>query len=129
MTMVFGTKPGRALLAAAALGLVVPGAAVAHHSFAMFDNTKNLVLDGVVRDFQWTNPHGWIQLVVPESGQSVEYSIEMGSPSNYSRHGWNHNSLKAGDRVKVTIHPRKDGSKGGQFLTVVKADGTTLKAG
>ena len=115
-----------ALLAVAALSLALPSATFAHHSFAMFDSTKVVVLDGVVRDFQWTNPHSWIQLVVPESGHPVEYSIEMGSPNNYSRHGWNRNSLKAGDRIKASIHPRKDGSKGGSFVKVVKADGTNL---
>lgn len=126
MIRIFDDKAGRKLLAAAALCLGLPSAALAHHSFAMFDNNKEVVLDGVVREFQWTNPHSWIQLVVPENGQPVEYSIEMGSPNNFARHGWHHSSLQPGDRVKVNIHPRKDGSKGGQFLKVVKADGTVL---
>lgn len=117
------TKPALLVMA---LCLAVPSAATAHHSFAMFDSTKQVVLDGVVRDFQWTNPHSWIQLIVPENGQAVEYGIEMGSPNNYSRQGWSRNSLKPGDRIKLTIHPRKDGSKGGSFVKVVKADGTTL---
>ena len=112
--------------AAMALAVLSPSTAMAHHSFAMFDSTKVVVLDGTVRDFQWTNPHSWIQLVVSENGHPTEYSIEMGSPNNYSRHGWNRNSLKAGDRIKASIHPRKDGTKGGSFVKVVKADGSTL---
>ena len=121
-----GIKRRTAWLAAAAMTFTFPASVFAHHSFAMFDSTKVVVLDGVVRDFQWTNPHSWIQLIVPESGHPVEYSIEMGSPNNYSRHGWTRNSLKAGDHIKASIHPRKDGSKGGSFVKVVKADGTTL---
>ncbi|WP_174291501.1 DUF6152 family protein [Sphingomonas bacterium] len=113
-------------LTAMVMTIALPSSVLAHHSFAMFDSTKVVVLDGVVRDFQWTNPHSWIQLVVPESGRPTEYSIEMGSPNNYSRHGWSRNSLKAGDHIKASIHPRKDGSKGGSFVKVVKADGTVL---
>ncbi len=126
MIRTFRVKAKPALLIVAAMCLGMPTAALAHHSFAMFDNAKNVVLDGTVREFQWTNPHSWIQLIVQENGQPVEYSIEMGSPNNFARHGWRHNSLIAGDRVKVSVHPRKDGSKGGQFVKAVKADGTTL---
>lgn len=125
MIRIFDSTTRPALLAAA-LFLGAPSAALAHHSFAMFDSTKDVVLDGTVREFQWTNPHSWIQLIVPESGKAVEYGIEMGSPNNYSRQGWTRNSLKPGDRIKLTIHPRKDGSKGGSFVKVVKADGATL---
>lgn len=126
MTTLFRIKTRSALLIAAMAAIASPTTIAAHHSFAMFDSNKVVVLDGVVRDFQWTNPHSWIQLVVPESGQPIEYSIEMGSPNNYSRHGWNRNSLKAGDHIKASIHPRKDGSKGGSFVKVVKADGSVL---
>jgi hypothetical protein len=114
-----------ALATAAAVSLL-GGQALAHHSFAMFDNTKNVELDGTVREFQWTNPHSWIQLTVMENGQSVEYSIEGTSPNGLARRGWTRTSLKPGDRVKVTMHPLKDGSKGGSFVKAVKADGTTL---
>lgn len=126
MIRIFDFKTKTALLAAMTISLTFPPAAIAHHSFAMFDSTKEVVLDGVVRDFQWTNPHSWIQLIVQENGKAVEYGIEMGSPNNYSRQGWKRNSLKPGDRIKLTVHPRKDGTKGGSFVKVVKADGTTL---
>ena len=109
-------------LAAAALS----GPAFAHHSFAMFDSQKETVLDGTVREFQWTNPHSWIQLTVMENGQSVEYSIEGGSPNGLARKGWTRNSIKAGDHAKVTIHPLKDGTRGGSFVKAELSDGSTL---
>ena len=124
------TKTYRRLAwAAAAAVTLVGGQALAHHSFAMFDNAKEVVLEGTVREFQWTNPHSWTQLTVMENGASVEYSIEGGSPNGLARRGWTRNSLKAGDRVKITVHPLKDGSKGGSFVKAVKADGTALGNG
>jgi hypothetical protein len=116
-------------LTAAAVALTIAPPGFAHHSFAMFDNSKSVDLKGTVRDFQWTNPHSWIQLTVIEGGQTVEYSIEGGSPNGLARRGWNRNSLKAGDLVTVTIHPLKDGTRGGSFAKLLKADGTLLGNG
>jgi hypothetical protein len=99
--------------------------ASAHHSFAMFDRTKETPLTGVVKAFQWTNPHSWIQLVVTDaSGKSVEWSLEGGSPSVLSRNGWKRTTLRPGDKVKVLINPLKDGAPGGTFLEVTKEDGS-----
>ncbi len=112
-----------------AIGLtlaVFAGGAHAHHSFAMFDSEREMVVEGTVREFQWTNPHSWIQLVVMEEGKAVEYSIEADSPNILSRRGWSKASFAPGDRVKITIHPMKDGSKGGSFMTAVLANGKTL---
>jgi hypothetical protein len=93
--------------------------AFAHHSFAMFDNTKNMTLDGTVKEFQWTNPHSWIQIVVKDaSGKDVEWSIEGGSPNGLARQGWKRTSLKPGDKAVVVIHPLKDGTAGGSLVTV-----------
>jgi hypothetical protein len=126
--MKISTLTLRAGLAAALAGALAAPAS-AHHSFAMFDNQKEVVLEGTVREFQWTNPHSWVQLTVMENGQSVEYSIEGSSPNGLARRGWTRNSLKPGDRVKVTIHPLKDGSKGGSFVKAVLPDGKTLGNG
>ena len=115
-----------AALGAAVLG-VCGAPAWAHHSFAMFDSAKDIVLDGTVREFQWTNPHSWIELTVMEGGKPVNYSIEGGSPNSLMRrNGWTRTSLKPGDRVKLTMHPMKDGSKGGSFVAATFADGRTL---
>jgi hypothetical protein len=126
MKRLFDIKTTPVLLGAASLSLGLAPVALAHHSFAMFDNTKEVVLEGVIRDFQWTNPHGWIHLTVQENGQPVDYAIELSSVNSLSRHGWNHNSLKAGERVKATVHPLKTGGKGGSFMSVAKADGSVL---
>ena len=105
------------LAAAAAVSASAP--AFAHHSFAMFDNQKNVTLEGTVKEFQWTNPHSWIQLMVKDpSGKDVEWSIEGGSPNGLSRGGWKRTSLKPGDKATVVIHPLKDGTNGGSLATV-----------
>jgi len=92
--------------------------ALAHHSFAMFDAQRSTTLDGVVKDFQWTNPHTWVQIVVRDaSGKDVEWSVEGGSPNALSRQGWSRMSLKPGDRAVIVVHPLKDGSNGGSLVS------------
>ncbi len=112
-----------------AIGLSVAlaaGSTLAHHSFAMFDNTKEAVLEGTIREFQWTNPHSWIQIVVMEDGKEVEYSVEANSPNILTRRGWSKTSFNPGDRVKIKVHPMKDGSKGGSFMSAEFPDGRKL---
>ena len=93
--------------------------AFAHHSFAMFDNTKNVTLEGTIKEFQWTNPHSWVQIVVKDaSGKDVEWSIEGGSPNGLARQGWKRTSLKPGDKAVLVMHPLKDGTAGGSLVTV-----------
>jgi hypothetical protein len=107
------------VLAGIAAVLLAAAPAFAHHSFAMFDNQKNLTLDGTIKEFQWTNPHSWVQIVVKDpSGKEVEWSIEGGSPNGLSRNGWKRTSLKPGDKAIVVIHPLKDGTNGGSLVTV-----------
>ncbi len=80
--------------------------AFAHHSFAMFDRDKEVVLTGTIREFQWTNPHAFIEINVPnDKGESEHYSIEMNSPNNLTREGWKSSMLKNGDKVVVTMNP------------------------
>jgi hypothetical protein len=101
--------------------------AVAHHSFAMFDQTKTVVLKGTVQEFQWTNPHSWIELQVPNaSGGTDKWGIELNSPNNLTRQGWRRSSIKAGDVVTVTINPLRNGLKGGLFNTILLPDGKML---
>jgi len=110
-----------ALFAAALLGV---GSAAAHHSFAMFDTTKEITLAGTVKEFQWMSPHCWIQILVadPEhpSAAPVEWGIEMDNPMGLSRHGWKPGSLKPGDKVVVVAHPLRDGTSGAQVVSVTK---------
>ena len=101
--------------------------ALAHHSFAMFDQSKELELHGAVREFQWTNPHVWIEIQVREAdGQSRQWSIEASSPNNLRRRGWTATSLKPGDAVTARIHPLRSGSPGGSLLQITTANGTQL---
>ena len=101
----------------------------AHHSFAMFDNEKDVVLQGEVKEFQWTNPHIWIQVNVKGSdGKLTEYSIEGGSPNGLKRQGWTKKSINAGDKISLTMHPLKDGSPGGSFMRAT-VNGKTLGRG
>src|SRR5262245_16575183 len=103
------------------------GSVAAHHSFSMFDSTKEVLLTGVVKEFQWTNPHTFVQLVVPgPGGKSVEWSIEGSSPNGLSRIGWKRTSIKAGDQVAVTINPLRSGQPGGNFVQLKFADGRIL---
>jgi len=103
-------------------------AATAHHSFAIFDAKRSLTLHGVVKEFRWTNPHVFIQLMADgEAGAAAtEWSIEMTSPEHLARAGWKPGTLKSGDRITVLIHPVRDGSQGGQFVSRVAPDGTQI---
>ena len=112
-------------LAAAALSLAC--AAQAHHSFAMFDQSKQLPLKGTVREFQWTNPHAFIHIDVPNADGTTDlWKIELNSPNNLKRQGWKSSSVKPGDQVTLVLNPLKDGSKGGLFVSITLADGTVL---
>ena len=121
------TRQGVAMLAAGILLAGVP--ALAHHSFAMFDQTKVMTLEGTVREFQWTNPHSFIELDVPGDGRVQHWSIELNSPNNLTRQGWRRTSLKAGERISVRIAPLRNGHTGGLFLDLRKADGRVLDSG
>jgi hypothetical protein len=107
--------------------LMATGSASAHHSFAMFDKDKEVTLVGEVKDFQWTNPHVWLQLVTQgDASQPVEWSIEMASVNILAREGWKRTSFKPGDKVTIVIHPLRDGSHGGSLIRATTADGTTI---
>jgi hypothetical protein len=116
------------LLSAAVVAAVTALPAFAHHSGAMFDSGKEVVLVGTIKEFQYTNPHSWIQIVVPRAGGGgeVEWSIETAAPIVLLRAGIRPQSLKPGDKVTLRTHPLKDGGPGGNLIDVKKADGTVL---
>ncbi|MGC4029499.1 MAG: DUF6152 family protein [Steroidobacteraceae bacterium] len=110
---------------AALAAIAVPVAA--HHSFSMFDMKKEMTLTGEVKEFQWTNPHIWVQLMAPGAdGKVVEWSIEGNSPSTLSRTGWSKRSVAPGDKVSIVIHPLRDGQNGGSLVKIVREDGTVV---
>jgi hypothetical protein len=103
------------------------GTALAHHSAAMFDSQKVKELTGTIKEFQWKNPHVWIQVYVQNSaGVKEEWSIEGGGPNSLSRQGWRPTTFKPGDAVSMKVNPMKDGSTGGQFVGAKLADGKTI---
>ena len=115
------------IILAGAAALLVAAPAVAHHSFAMFDNQKDITIEGTIKEFQWTNPHSWIQVLVPDgAGGMKEWSVEGGSPNGLARQGWHSTSLKPGDKVQVAIHPMKNGSAGGSLIGVTLPTGEKL---
>jgi hypothetical protein len=102
-------------------------AAQAHHSFAMFDMTKEVKVEGTIRQFQWTNPHAYIQLVAKDSaGKDVEWSMEKGAPMYLYARGWRPSSLKAGQKITVTLNPLRNGKPGGVVKDVTTADGKKI---
>ena len=104
--------------------------ALAHHSFAMFDASKTMTLEGSIKEFQWTNPHAWIMLNVNNAqGQAEQWAIELNGPSGLVRDGWKPKTLTPGMPVSVTIHPLHDGTNGGQFLSVKLPDGSMMGRG
>ena len=109
------------------LGLLCAGAAGAHHSFSAFDATQTLTVSGTVKEWQWTNPHTWLTLVLPgANGIDEEWSLEGQSPQVLRREQLlPRDVMKPGDKVSVTLHPRRDGSHGGSLLSVVLLMGTT----
>jgi hypothetical protein len=113
---------------ALALALCLPAVpAQAHHSMAMFDQSKTVTLRGTVKQFQWTNPHCYIQLVVKDAaGKDVEWSLEMGAPMYLYAKGWRPSSLKAGSAITVAINPLRNGEPGGIVLTANSADGKQI---
>jgi hypothetical protein len=113
---------------AAALAVSIPALpAQAHHSMAMFDQTKTITISGTVKQFQWTNPHCYIQLLAKDAkGVEKEWSLEMGAPMYLYAKGWRPSSLKAGTQISVTINPLRNGEPGGIVLTASTADGKQI---
>src|SRR5215470_1658837 len=92
--------------------------AFAHHSFAAFDITTQKTVTGTVNKVDWTNPHIWLWIDVPnDKGGADTYGFEGMSPNFLARRGWTRTSLKAGDKITINFRPMKDGSKGGMFMT------------
>ena len=117
------------VLAAAILGVVAGWSpAFAHHSQAMFDTSKRLTLSGTVREFQFSNPHCYIQVLVPNPAGSgtIEWSVEMGAPTHLLRAGIYPNTLHAGERITVIIIPLRDGGKGGHYVSATGPDGKLI---
>jgi hypothetical protein len=99
------------LIAIAVAAFTAP--AIAHHSFAMFDDTKTVTLQGMVKEFEWVNPHSWLRVTVNDekTGKHAVWALELSSPSRLVTMGMHADSVKPGDAVSVTFHPMKDGTR------------------
>jgi hypothetical protein len=101
------------------------GSALAHHSAAMFDMSKTVTVTGTVREFQYTNPHSWLQVLVTDSdGKTVEWGFETEGPSTLLRVGIKAKTFQPGDKVTIVGNPMRDGRPAGNWISATKADGT-----
>ena len=116
-----------ALVLAAAL---LPARTLAHHSFAMFDQANPITLSGVVTAYEWTTPHVYIELDVPDGPRGAKHwTIELGSPSILMRSGWKFNILKKGDKVTAVVSPLRSGDPGSLLTRITLPDGRVLGNG
>src|SRR5438552_17761796 len=99
----------------------------AHHSGAGFDATKVVEIKGTIKEFQFKNPHTWIQVLVDDgSGKTTEWSLEWGSPNQLGRMGYRPSSFPAGAKVTVRLNPVRNGAPAGGFIAAKFEDGKTI---
>jgi len=120
--MIFGRRIRFGLLVF--IILTMAGTALAHHSFAVFDHTRTLSLKGSVTRFQWSNPHGFLDIDVQDADGTVKhYTLELTSINMLQRVGWKSSMIKAGDQVKVVTAPLLSGQPAGLLLEITLANG------
>ncbi len=103
------------------------GAAHGHHSGSMFDRAKAVTLEGTIKEYQFQNPHVWIEVMVPGAdGKPVQWSIEAETRATMTRLGLGATAIKPGDKVVVKAHPLRDGRSGGSFINITLPDGTVI---
>jgi len=101
----------------------------AHHSFAMFDTANPITISGVVTAFEWTNPHVYIEVDVPDGQATKHWAIELGSPSILMRGGWKFSTIKKGDKITAVVSPLRNGEPGSLLNRITLADGRVLGNG
>jgi hypothetical protein len=112
-------------LLAAGMAFAISSPSLSHHSHAMFDHNQEVTIEGTVSDYSYRNPHVFLYVDVQEEGEVVKYWIEMSNIPNMIRRGIGANTFKTGDQVMVNMYPLSDGRPGGNYLTIVAADGNT----
>jgi len=119
----------RALVVAGA-AMLAPAAAIpafAHHSYAEFDTDAKKTIAGTVKEFQWTNPHSWLLVNVPnDKGEMEQWAVELNSVSLLAARGWRPKTVLPGDKVEVTFHPMRNGMKAGSYMAIKLPNGKTL---
>jgi len=107
-----------------AAALVVVPVANAHHSGTMFDETKEVTVDGVVKEFQYTNPHSWLLVdVTGTDGKVTTWGFEAEGPSTLMQMKVRRSDFAPGTKLKITGHPMKDGRPAAAWTKAIRADG------
>jgi len=110
--------------------IVLVPAAWAHHSQSEYDSRKKVEVEGTVSKVEWKSPHAWIHVdVIGEKGEKVNWHFELPSPNTLMRRGWTRDSLKIGDRIKVTGSPARNFPDIGIATTVKDSTGKALFTG
>jgi Family of unknown function (DUF6152) len=109
------------------VGLAPAFPAIAHHSGAMFDRSKTVTLEGVVKEYQYAAPHTWIQVVIQQDGAPVTWAVEGGAPMRMKAANLGPDVIKAGDKVTIRAHPLRDGRRGGSFIDIKLPNGQVIK--
>ena len=120
----YSTKVLAAMLACT----VLAGLAAAHHSFAMFDFSKQIAIHGTVKEFQWTNPHVvlWVDVPATAGESGGTWSLELTSPGNLTRGGWSRRAFAAGDEVIIELNPLRNGKHGGALVKATQVRTNTV---
>jgi Family of unknown function (DUF6152) len=108
--------------------LAISFSLIAHHGTGgTYDMEKPITLKGTVTEFKFVNPHVLIFFDVPDkngkSGGVTNWLAEGPSVMNWTRTGWNRNSVKAKDPIVVTLFPARNGKPEGVVRKVVTANG------
>jgi hypothetical protein len=127
--MAVSTHTFRASVMTVVVWAATSATGLAHHSFAMFDTSNPITISGTVTAFEWTNPHVYIELDVPQGQTSRHWTIELGSPSILMRGGWKFNTIKKGDRITAVVSPLRNGDPGSLLTRVTLPDGRVLGNG
>jgi hypothetical protein len=107
---------------------VLAQVAFAHHSAAMFDHARTVTYTGTVKQFQYTNPHSWLQVMVMGSdGKSVEWGFEAEGPSTLKQAGIDAKTFQPGEMVTIVANPMRDGRPAGALISATKADGKVYR--
>jgi hypothetical protein len=100
--------------------------AAAHHSGAGFDSTRVVEIKGTIKEFQFKNPHTWIQILVDDAGKTTEWSLEWGSPNQLGRMGYRPSTFPPGAKVTIRLNPMRNGAAAGGFIAAKFEDGTVI---
>ena len=117
----------KAVYAISGVALLVAAPALAHHSFAMFDQNRRVEMVGTFVKIDWANPHVYFQAdVKTPAAMAGVWAVEGAAPNGMSRQGWSRNTFKPGDPITMIVRPRRDGNKEAMLLGVKTPTGKFL---